>query len=70
MASMAMSERPVYHHWTTEATVLPPFGLQRRPGQFCGRTMEEEMSQPLCKGGISFENFYHMHTIYNPNERW
>ena len=53
MASMAMSERPVYHHWTTKATVLPPFCHQRRPGQFCGRTMEAERSQPLCKGGIS-----------------
>ena len=54
MASMAMSERPVYHHWATKATVLPPFCLQRRPGQFCGRTMEAERSQPLCKDGISY----------------
>ena len=53
MASMAMSERPVYHHWATKATVLPPFCLQRRPGQFCGRTMEAERSQLLCKGGIT-----------------
>ena len=53
MASMAMFERPVYHHWAIKATVLPPFCLQRRPGQFCGRTMEAERSQPLCKGGIS-----------------
>ena len=52
MASMAMPERPVYHHWTTKATVLSPFCLQRRPGQFCGRTTEAERSQPLCKGGI------------------
>ena len=54
MASMAMPERPVYHPWTTKATVLPPFCLQRRPGQFCGRTMEAERSQPLCKGGINY----------------
>ena len=53
MASMAMPERPVYHPWTTKATVLPPFCLQRRPGQFCGRTREAQRSQPLCKGGIS-----------------
>ena len=53
MASMAMPERPVYHPWTTKATVLPPFCLQRRPGQFCGRTREAQRSQPLCKGGIN-----------------
>ena len=53
MASMAMPERPVYHPWTTKATVLPPFCLQRRPGQFCGRTREAQRSQPLCKGGIT-----------------
>ena len=53
MASMAMSERPVYHHWTTQATVLPPFCLQRRRGQFCGRSREAERSQTLCKGGIN-----------------
>ena len=52
MASMVMSERPVYHHWATKATVLPPLCLQRRPVQICGRTMEAERSQPLCKGGI------------------
>ena len=53
IASMAMPERPVYHPWTTKATVLPPFCLQRRPGQFCGRTREAQRSQPLFKGGIS-----------------
>ena len=53
MTSMAMSERPMYHHWTTKATVRPPFCLQRRPGQFCGRTREAQRSQPLCKGGIT-----------------
>ena len=52
MASMAMPERPVYHPWTTKATVLPPFCLQRRPGQFCGRTREAQRSQPLCRGGV------------------
>ena len=59
MASMAMPERPVYHPWTTKATVLPPFCLQRRPGQFCGRTREAQRSQPLCKGGITnaFSNY-------------
>ena len=51
-ATMAMFERPVYHQWTTKVTALPPFCLQRRPGQFCGRTMEAERSQPLCKGGL------------------
>ena len=34
-----------------QATVPPPFCLQRRPGQFCGRTREAQRSQPLCKGG-------------------
>ena len=58
MVTMAMSECPVYHHWTTKATVLPPFCLQRRPGQFCGRTMEAERSQPLCKGGITYINAF------------
>ena len=53
MASMAMSERPMCHPWATKATVRPPFCLQRRPGQFCGRTREAQRSQPLCKGGIS-----------------
>ena len=49
-ATMAMSERPMCHPWTTKATVWPPFCLQRRPGQFCGRTREAQRSQPLCKG--------------------
>ena len=62
MASMAMPERPVYHPWTTKATVLPPFCLQRRPGQFCGCTMEAERSQPLCKVGIS--DYYKVHCEY------
>ena len=53
MASMAMSERPMCHPWTTKATVRPPFCLQRRPVQFCGRTREAQRSQPLCKGGIN-----------------
>ena len=53
MASMAMSERPVYHPWTTKATVRPPFCLQWRPSQFWGRTREAQRSQPLCKGGIN-----------------
>ena len=48
VASMAMSERSVYHPWTTKTTVLPPFCLQRRPGQLCGRTREAQRSQPLC----------------------
>ena len=56
MASMAMSERPMCHPWTTKATVRPPFCLQRRPGQFCGRTREAQRSQPLCKGGIRVDN--------------
>ena len=53
MASMAMSERPMCHPWTTKAIVRPSFCLQRWPGQFCGRTREAQRSQPLCKGGIS-----------------
>ena len=53
MASVAMSERLMCHHWTTKATVRPPFCLQRRPGQFCGRTRGAQRSQPLCKGGIT-----------------
>ena len=53
MASMAMSERPICHPWTTKATIRPPFCLQRRLGQFCGRTREAQRSQPLCKGGIT-----------------
>ena len=53
MASMATSERPVYHPWTTKATVRPPFCLQRWPGQFCGRTREAQRSQPLCNGGTT-----------------
>ena len=68
MASMAMFERPVCHHWATKATVLPPFCLQRRPGQFCGRTMEAERSQPLCKGGISSRTYeIRLHKI---NKLW
>ena len=43
----------VYHPWTTKATVRPPFCLQPRPGQSCGRTREAQRSQPLCKGGIN-----------------
>ena len=58
MASMAMSERPRCHPWTTKATVRPPFCLQRRPGQFGGRTREAQRSQPLCKGGISCTDAY------------
>ena len=51
-ATMAMSERPMCHPWTTKATVRPPFCHQRRPGQFCSRTREAQRSQPLCKLGI------------------
>ena len=69
MASMAMSERPVYHPWATKATVLPPLCLQRRPGQFCGRTMEAERSQPLCKGGITTYITYHLSPLYTPLHR-
>ena len=72
MASMAMPERPVYHPWTTKATVLPPFCLQRRPGQFCGRTREAQRSQPLCKGGITtylslIVECIHFHKNIHPN---
>ena len=55
MASMAMSERPICHLWMTKATVRPPFYLERRPGPFCGHTREAQRSQPLCKGGISYD---------------
>ena len=47
MASMARSERPLCHPWTTKTTFLPPLCLQRRHGQFCGRTREAQRSQPL-----------------------
>ena len=53
MASMVRSERPLCHPWTTKTTSLPPLCLQRRPGEFNGRTGEPERSPPLCKGGIS-----------------
>ena len=45
MASMARSERPLCHPWTTKATIRSPLCLQRRPGKFCGRTRE---AQRLC----------------------
>ena len=51
MASMTRSERPLCHPWTTKANSRPPLCLQRRPGQFCGRTREVQRSQPLCKRG-------------------
>ena len=47
MAPMARSERPLCHPWTTKATFRPPLCLQRRPGQFCGRTREAQRSQLL-----------------------
>ena len=78
MASMAGSERPVYQPWTTyKATVRPPFCLQWRPGQFCGRTVEAQKSQPQCKGGIItdlyllsfhiwlFDHFFRCHWVSN-----
>ena len=75
MASMAMSERPLCHPWTTKATVLPPLCLQRRPDQFCGRTREAQWSQPLCKGGIipplvewGFKDQIHFHCAYSMGE--
>ena len=40
MASLAMSEHPICHPWTTRATVRPPFCLHRQPGQFCDHTRE------------------------------
>ena len=51
MASMAIVERPVYHHWTTKATMLPPLGPQRWPDQFYGRRRRAQRSQALCKWG-------------------
>ena len=51
--TMARFERPVCHPWTTKAPIRPPLFLQRRPGQFCGRTRETQTSQPLCKGGVT-----------------
>ena len=50
MASMARSERHLCHPWTTKAILRPPLFLQPWPDQFCGRTRETQMSQPLCKG--------------------
>ena len=52
LASIAVVERHVYHLWTTKATMMPPLSVQRRPGQFYGRTREAQRSQALCKGGI------------------
>ena len=49
MASMARSEHPVCHPWTTKANFQPPLCLQRRPGQFCSSTREAQKSRPLCK---------------------
>ena len=37
--SMALSEHPVYHCWTTTATIPPPLILQRRSGQLYCRLM-------------------------------
>jgi hypothetical protein len=53
MASMAMSVPPVCHLGTTKATILPPLSVQRRPGNFFGRTREAERSQALCKGPLT-----------------
>ena len=52
MTPMAGSKRPLRHPRTTKANFLPSLCLQRRPGQFCGRTRGAQRSQPLCKGGI------------------
>ena len=54
---------PVYHPWTTKATVRPPFCLQRRPGQFCGRTREAQRSHPLCKWGITLRDGIHRYWL-------
>ena len=50
MASMVGSERPVYYPWTTKTAFRLLLCLQRRPGQFWGRTREVQRSQSLCKG--------------------
>ena len=42
--SMARFERPLCHPWMTKATFLPPLCLQRRSGQFYGRTREAQRS--------------------------
>ena len=34
MASMARSDHPVYHLWTTKAAIWPPLSVQRRHGLF------------------------------------
>ena len=49
MASMAIYGRPVYRPWTIKAIVRPPFCLQRRPDQFCGRTREHKGGSPCVK---------------------
>ena len=72
MASMAMSERPVYHHWTTKATVLPPFCLQRRPGQFVVAQWRQNGRSPCVKGvlvnrssGFSFRHGTWLPHVYD-----
>ena len=53
IASMARSERPVHHSWTTRANPLPPVCLQRRLGQFYSRTRHAQKSQSPWKGDTS-----------------
>ena len=56
MTSMTMSKRPVYHPWTTKAIFRPPFCLQRRPGQFYGRTREAQGRSPCVKRVLGMHN--------------
>ena len=53
IASLARSGCSLCHLLTTKATFRPPLCLQRRPGQFYGRTREAQRSQSLCKEGIT-----------------
>ena len=64
MASMARCERPLCHPWTTMATVWLPLCLQRRHGQFCGRTRDAYRSEPICKEGISAWVSYKLWTLW------
>ena len=70
VASMARSERPLRHPWTTKATFLLPLCLQRRPDQFCGRTREAQRSRPLCKGGNTTVIFTYLGNSHRPMSWW
>ena len=49
-------EHPMYHLWTTKATIRPPLSLQQWPGQFYDHRREAQRSRALCKGVLLFFN--------------